>query len=394
MPSNQRKSALQALVGHIVRYQPLLVEQEMQRVIDLERERCDRGGPQFSVVEFKQRSRPLERAPRSKLRRHICERIRNIDKLGTINGSLILLLPNTEYAGAVKLVNDLCASYDNAADLRWFISTYPTETRIDDGQGQRPEHRSQSARSSHLHTIAAAARQGDDALVQHAIQPLHRFLAQAAPVWKRAVDIIGAFVLLLILSPLLLFCVAYLQLRDPGPILFRQQRIGYLGKPFWMLKLRTMKSGAEQVSHQEHLRRLMQTNAPLTKLDQSGDQRLIPGATLIRRLGIDELAQLLNVIRGEMSLVGPRPCLPYEAAGFDAWHCARFNSLPGLTGLWQVSGKNHTTFREMLALDVRYTKAVAMQNDLRILLSTIPAVIAYYLAESRQSVGEQSRSES
>jgi lipopolysaccharide/colanic/teichoic acid biosynthesis glycosyltransferase len=114
-------------------------------------------------------------------------------------------------------------------------------------------------------------------------------------------------------------------------------------------------------------------------MDARGDSRLIPGGRLIRASGLDELPQIINVLRGEMSLVGPRPCLPYEYDKYTSWQRDRFNAVPGLTGLWQVSGKNRTTFDEMIRLDIRYAQDKSLSLDLRIMLKTIPAMLSQLL---------------
>jgi lipopolysaccharide/colanic/teichoic acid biosynthesis glycosyltransferase len=135
-----------------------------------------------------------------------------------------------------------------------------------------------------------------------------------------------------------------------------------------------MAAGTDTQAHQDHFRHLMETNVPMVKLDLQGDVRLIPGARLMRASGLDELPQLLNVLRGEMSLVGPRPCIPSEYEGYLPAQRLRTNATPGLTGLWQVSGKNRTTFEEMIRLDILYAATLSPARDFRILLMTLPAV--------------------
>ena len=134
--------------------------------------------------------------------------------------------------------------------------------------------------------------------------------------------------------------------------------------------------------HRGHLDHLMDSDAPLVKMDAKGDPRIIPFGRLLRATGLDELPQLVNVLRGEMSLVGPRPCLPYEYNKYQRWHKERFNTLPGLTGLWQVGGKNKTTFTEMICLDIRYARTRTLWMDLGILLKTFPAVVIQVLESS------------
>jgi lipopolysaccharide/colanic/teichoic acid biosynthesis glycosyltransferase len=195
------------------------------------------------------------------------------------------------------------------------------------------------------------------------------------PGWKRALDLALTLALLPLALPLMVGGAWLVQRRDPGPILFRQERIGHRGQPFVLYKLRTMRAQADQGRHREHLRDLMAGDRPLTKLDQAGDDRVVPGTAWMRRTGIDELPQLFDVLQGHMSLVGPRPCLAYEAEALAAWQQGRFKVPPGLTGLWQVSGKNRTTFRRMLELDVRYANGPSLLGDLGILARTPFAVL-------------------
>ncbi len=150
-----------------------------------------------------------------------------------------------------------------------------------------------------------------------------------------------------------------------------------------MFKFRTMKPGADPAVHETHLRQLMSSNGPMRKMD-SVDHRLIPLGKWIRALGLDELPQLWNVVRGEMSLVGPRPCTPFEFGCYVEAEKERFEVLPGMTGLWQVSGKNQTSFGEMIELDTRYARSQSAWLDLRIILWTVPAVLMQ-LATARRT---------
>jgi len=136
-----------------------------------------------------------------------------------------------------------------------------------------------------------------------------------------------------------------------------------------------MKMNADTTAHQAYLNQLMGSNAPMVKMDAKRDSRLIPGGWLLRATGLDELPQIINVLRGEMSLVGPRPCIPYEYENYTIWQKQRFTSLPGLTGLWQVSGKNKTTFSEMIHLDIQYANKKSLWLDLKIMVMTAPALL-------------------
>jgi lipopolysaccharide/colanic/teichoic acid biosynthesis glycosyltransferase len=194
------------------------------------------------------------------------------------------------------------------------------------------------------------------------------------PAWKRMLDL----ALIVAVAPGLLILGVGVALvvicGSRGPIFFRQRRVGYRGHQFDCYKFRTMQVNAETGTHRDHFRHLMGTEVPMTKLDARNDPRLIPLGALLRATGLDELPQLINVVRGEMSLVGPRPCIPYEYELYQPWQRRRFDAVPGLTGLWQVSGKNRTTFNEMIRLDIKYSERVSLWLDLKIILRTLPAL--------------------
>jgi len=163
---------------------------------------------------------------------------------------------------------------------------------------------------------------------------------------------------------------------SPGPIFYRQERVGHRGRRFMLFKFRTMRVNAETQSHEQYFAYLMQSDTPMTKLDALDDNRLVRGGRLLRASGLDELPQLFNVLRGEMSLVGPRPCLPNEFMLYTPTQRQRVNALPGLTGYWQVNGKNKTTFSEMIAMDIFYSEHMSVALDLGIIAKTIPALVA------------------
>jgi len=195
------------------------------------------------------------------------------------------------------------------------------------------------------------------------------------PRWKRVLDLTAILLAVPVVFPLAVLIGVVIRMVSNGPILFKQERVGYRGKRFMCLKFRTMHCGAETTTHQGHLQQLMDSNVPMTKMDAKGDSRIIPFGRILRASGLDELPQLVNVLHGEMSLVGPRPCLAYEAAKYLPWQLERFNAVPGLTGLWQVSGKNRTTFTRMIQLDIEYARNKNLFLDLKIIIKTIPALL-------------------
>jgi exopolysaccharide production protein ExoY len=195
------------------------------------------------------------------------------------------------------------------------------------------------------------------------------------PLWKRILDITCVLLAFPVLIPIGILIAVFIKIVSPGPAFYRQPRVGFFGKPLLCLKFRTMKVNADTSVHQSHLKELMASNRPTRKLDCAGDTRLIPGGAVLRVLGVDELPQLVNILRGDMSLVGPRPCTPFEFELFSPRHKRRCEAPPGLTGLWQVSGKNRTTFEEMINLDLYYAEHMSLWLDLKIILLTIPAIL-------------------
>ena len=213
-----------------------------------------------------------------------------------------------------------------------------------------------------------------------------------APGWKSGLDITCILLSLPIWLPLMILLMLMTRIASPGPIFYRQERIGLGGRRFFIWKFRTMKLSAETQTHESYFEKLMRVDCPMTKLDAYGDPRLAPFGRILRASGLDELPQIFNVLRGEMSLVGPRPCKPNEFAHYEPWQRERVNGLPGLTGYWQVNGKNKTTFNQMIAMDLFYLKHMSILLDLRIMLKTC-TVIAEQLFESRLATrrGRQDR---
>ncbi|GIF01421.1 sugar transferase [Paractinoplanes rishiriensis] len=192
---------------------------------------------------------------------------------------------------------------------------------------------------------------------------------------KRALDLMLASLALLVLAPLLAAVWVAVRSTSPGRAVFCQQRLGRHGQPFTMYKFRTMWTDAGDAAHRAYVRDLLtgtaESSGGLYKL--VGDPRITPVGALLRRTSLDELPQLVNVVRGQMSLVGPRPVLGWEAELFPAGARARFEVRPGLTGLWQVSGRNRLTMLQALDLDVEYVRRQTLWLDLAIMVKTIPA---------------------
>ena len=197
----------------------------------------------------------------------------------------------------------------------------------------------------------------------------------------RALDATGAVLLLVVLLPLMLVIAAAIRLESPGPVLFRQRRLGRSLAPFTVNKFRTMREGVSHEVHREFVLSLIagQTPSPVEgkpRFKLSSDDRVTRVGRILRRSSLDELPQLWNVIRGEMSLVGPRPPIPYEVEHYPPHWFERFAVKPGVTGLWQVSGRSELTLEEMIALDAEYVRRRSVWLNLWILLRTLPAVFS------------------
>jgi lipopolysaccharide/colanic/teichoic acid biosynthesis glycosyltransferase len=217
------------------------------------------------------------------------------------------------------------------------------------------------------HASATTACQSDSALLN--VRP---------PLWKRIVDLGILACTVWIWLPLAMLVLCLVKLASPGPAIYRQGRVGYRGRCFMIFKFRTMRVNAETRTHEQYLEQLMSSDSPMIKLDAS-DPRVVPFGRFLRATGLDELPQIFNVIRGEMSLVGPRPCTAVEFQCYRPEQRDRVDAFPGITGLWQVNGKNKTTFNEMIAMDIHYARNMSLWLDLWIIAKTLPAIASQCL---------------
>ena len=202
---------------------------------------------------------------------------------------------------------------------------------------------------------------------------------------KRAVDIVGSLAALIILAPAFLVIALAIKLSSRGPVLFKQRRIGQHGTPFVFLKFRSMYVDNDAAEHRNYVRQLIKGDAKAHLSNEStegvykitNDSRITKVGAFLRRTSLDELPQFVNVLKGEMSLVGPRPPLPYEVEAYDFWHRSRLlEAKPGITGSWQVSGRSRVKFDDMVRMDLRYARQWSLWLDLKILLRTPRAVVS------------------
>ena len=332
--------------------------------LEREKRRSDRSKASLSIVLFRFDSRSDDRLDDAdRLLVVLCKNKRETDIVGHINDDLIaVLLTDTEEQGTVVLTRKVVAHF-GAGPFSTVAATYPD-------------------------------RLFDDLTTENqAIQGPNPFFLEAFPgasdragsyALKRSLDIAGAIIALLLLSPLMLVAAIAVAVTSPGPVIFKQVRLGKRGVPFNFYKFRSMYRNADDQIHRDYVAKLITGDVqgvnqgdetkPLYKMKD--DPRVTRVGRLIRKTSIDELPQLFNVVKGDMSLVGPRPPLPYEAEKYQSWHLRRvLEAKPGITGLWQVNGRSKTSFDEMVRMDLRYTRNCSLALDLKILIKTVKVVL-------------------
>ena len=363
-------------------------------ILNRERDRADRTGQEFSLVVYEVAAGNRHSDSTRRLVSTLLQWIRSTDDIGWLeDGNLAAVLPHTTPDGAWKFVDKVRNAFDgHVPPPDCMVYAYPSWWfgTAGAGPGQAPPSGNATpppADSSHSGMRYSRAEGADSA---RPIEELESNFLRRIPFGKRAGDIVGSLLALILLSPLLLMVALFIRIVSPGPLFFRQERVGYLGRTFTIWKFRTMHVNADASVHRNHLRDLIHNEKEMTKLDNGRDNRIIPFGNLLRAAGIDELPQLFNVLRGDMSLIGPRPCIPYEASEYTPWQMRRFDTVPGMTGLWQVSGKNRTTFKEMMRLDIGYARRRALLLDAKIVLLT-PLAIFRQLADRTSFSGAQEK---
>lgn len=366
-------------------------------VLKHERAVAERNHLCLSVLAFSKDKERISSDVARAIGRALAERLRATDVVGWLDARTIgVLLPNTQVNNAIVVAEQVRSRLSIVRielDYEFFLQTHDDVGR-EGGQGNRssrssPDLSPSSAAGHELSHLADFATKpvldsGNGEGAQPRVSPLAD-ICIAPPAWKRLLDILLCLFGLAFFGPLMILIALGIKIVSPGPVFFRQERIGFRGRPFILFKFRSMKLNTDTAVHKEHLAKLMKSDVRLTKLDKA-DARLIPFGKLFRASGLDELPQLFNILRGDMSFIGPRPCVPYEYEKFSQWHKRRCETYPGLTGLWQVSGKNKTTFTEMMRLDIKYGRRQSLREDIRILLQTIPAVVGQ-IRESSSTKG-------
>jgi lipopolysaccharide/colanic/teichoic acid biosynthesis glycosyltransferase len=285
------------------------------------------------------------------------ERLRITDDKGYLeDGRIGVILPDTPEAGAHTVARDVCHKYRQAGGtISYEVYVYPSDFDLDGNPILETEE-----------LVPDTA--GGSKIAVHDMSSL---FAIKLPLWKRAFDVLGACVALVLLSPVFFVAAMMVKFSSPGPILFVQRRAGLGGKPFPIYKFRTMRVGAD--AEKALLRQYSEQDGPAFKL--TNDPRVTKWGQLLRSTSIDELPQLLNVIKGDMSLVGPRPLPIEESDECETWHRHRLDVTPGITCIWQVTGRSAVSFSEWVRMDIEYIKSMSLLKDVKLLLMTVPSVL-------------------
>ena len=330
---------------------------EMETILKRERTRADRTGLEFSLLTVTPVDRAAAQGTFSRVAAHLKRRLRCTDDMGWSEEGrcLAAVFSNTAGEGAWKIADEVCRAFPAGMPApHCQVYTYPT-----DGALLRPATTGQGAPT----TLVPPGG--------HVAAPMETLFAQALPLWKRCLDVFVSGTALVALLPLFAIVAAAIKYTSRGPVFFAQKRSGLAGRQFSMYKFRSMVVDAEAL--QKALRAQNEQDGPAFKL--RNDPRITGIGHFIRKTSIDELPQLLNVLRGEMSLVGPRPLPCHESDACTAWQRRRLDVTPGLTCIWQVYGRSRVTFTEWMRMDLLYVRSRTLLHDLKLLVSTVPAVL-------------------
>jgi len=345
--------------------------ERFQMLLKRERNRSDRCGQRFSILIFNVGSFYYDHSLIRSFIGILKKNIRVTDDIGWFDHqSIAVILPETDKdGGSILLEKIIRLSQSVIPQIDYRFYTYPSKKCL--------------------------TEQEEVILLPHVDLQTKMAVGYTMPLWKRSIDIIGSFFGLILLSPLFFIVACIIKSVSPqGTVFFRQERVGRGGKMFRMFKFRTMRNNNDQTIHRNHLIELIHQDEnnntiPMEKLKD--DARIIPFGNFLRKSCIDELPQLINVLLGDMSLVGPRPCIPYEAGEYLRWHSRRFDITPGMTGLWQVNGKNTISFKDMVRLDIQYAMQRSFSLDTYIILKT-PWVIFNQILDRETTYTIQAKS--
>jgi lipopolysaccharide/colanic/teichoic acid biosynthesis glycosyltransferase len=363
---------------------------KLRRILERERARSDRTGEPLSLVTFAPRCPEVEITTPILIAKVLSGRLRSTDVVGWLDGKQIaVILPGSTAAGGWKVADDVCAEFHkDVPPPICTVYSYPHDWPSDDVDVGSPDG-SRSLPASypvpppdggwgnltpHGANGLNGRRNGEhvgNGKPGRPVRGLELLLVRRLPSWKRAIDVLGAGVALVLLFPAFAVIAVVVKATSPGPVIFGQRRSGRGGVPFVMYKFRTMVADAE--ARKAELMARNEQDGPAFKVRD--DPRLTRVGRFLRRTSVDELPQLVNVVLGQMSLVGPRPLPCNETRACETWHRQRLAVTPGLTCIWQVKGRSRVTFAEWVRMDVQYIRSRSVWQDLKLLASTIPAMV-------------------
>jgi lipopolysaccharide/colanic/teichoic acid biosynthesis glycosyltransferase len=334
----------------------LLNDEDFRFAAECERMRVDRNGSILSLLLIRLSDQHAGVKDIAFLARVLEGRLRVTDTPGRLHdGHVAVLLPDTPEEGAWKVAADISEVFPPGPDRpECEVLVYP----------RQGHHRKSSHADEQDQVKGSPAQTGSEA-------PGEFFFARAMPWWKRAIDILGGIVGLLVSAPVIAVSATAVKIGSPGPALFCQEREGLGGRRFKIWKLRTMVPDAELRKHE--LRSHSHQDGPAFKM--KADPRITSVGRFLRWSSIDELPQFWNVLRGEMSLVGPRPLPTEESTACKNWQRRRLEVHPGITCIWQISGRGNVRFDDWVRMDLRYLQRYSFLEDLRIMLLTLPSLL-------------------
>jgi lipopolysaccharide/colanic/teichoic acid biosynthesis glycosyltransferase len=352
-------------------------------ILHRESARCERNGHSFTMVVIagaEVRGRNLYR-----LAKVLCRTARGTDEIGWFDRSrLCAVLPDTDAEGGMAFIRKFAEnSYFRGLSPICNLLSYSGRSQVHSQSMDMDQILGNSAVSREVGGIreAGSSFEGMEAcsiaeeyprfLKPENMNDLGRLLVHPLPSWKRAIDLAVASTAIVFALPLMGIAAVAIKLTDRGPVFFKQKRAGLGGRPFTIFKFRTMVVGAEK--KQAELRGRSDQDGPAFKMKH--DPRITRIGRFLRETSLDELPQLLNVIRGDMSLVGPRPLPLHESDRCDIWHRRRLDVTPGLTCIWQVHGRSKVSFADWVRMDRTYIRARSVWQDLKLMVMTIPSVI-------------------
>ncbi len=357
----------------------LRMTDDFQTIMEIDRLRADRMRIPLSLVVFTLPTGPESTRIIREFSEHLRTRLRATDHSGMVGPLQYgVLLWDAHEEGSERFIKNVLSNEELRKSIDVKIYVYPTRQSTSDkdkdddfGGRSKPGHHAGEIVDNSFPLEPSDVKAAVDEHLRFQVLPMEDLFKGKPSRVKRLIDIVGACFGLLISSPFLLLAAAAIKWQDGGPIFFLQKRSGLGGKPFKIYKLRTMTTNAE--AQKAYLKQFSEQDGAAFKM--TNDPRVTWIGRFLRKTSIDELPQLINVLKGDMSLVGPRPLPVDEAQACDLWQQRRLDVLPGMTCIWQVEGRSRVSFSEWMRMDIRYIKKTTFREDLKLILATVPAVL-------------------